>query len=341
MSEFENTQTPPPQVTEEQARNWVAHVDEQDVLDQRFFFDRGQGLETVRLQDAVFKRHREEGTNEPVVSLKKVDGSSEEMPAGRFLELTGLVPSFEQFLGEKAVKEQQKQAEEDLQRHTQADRIKQGHERRLREYYEKRSAQLFTPLIRPTNELEHPGYDHLFNQLGQDKYEAYSGAEKEARKEQERYDSFVTPQSRQHAEEELEEAMQRDSTLSDIITGWSKNAGITKRDVIIDAIRTDADLRLSIGKHFLEKVDDICRIRSDRMPECILRNGGKDPDHSLIKTGHGMTSREWVALLCVAKLDGSFSKTQEDPYVSFNDRGVATVGQHRFAADLVLRTRIE
>lgn len=117
---------------------------------------------------------------------------------------------------------------------------------------------------------------------------------------------------------------------------------------LVDEIRTNAELRLALGEHFLSRqefyVDNndysIQRSVWKYLPDRVSRNTQKNPNH-IGYEGLGLSSQEYVAELCLSMLDGSFdyNAASSDP-INIKEDGEVVYGQHRAAALLVLLNEI-
>ena len=110
--------------------------------------------------------------------------------------------------------------------------------------------------------------------------------------------------------------------------------------VLVDQVRTNPDVRLTFGKIFLDSIDEYYHISQrgnniSRLPSRISSNGNKSPTGKVSEVDR-MTSREYVALLCLAKVDGTF----DEDSIRSTDRSIPNdidrQGQHNKAADMIL-----
>lgn len=149
----------------------------------------------------------------------------------------------------------------------------------------------------------------------------------------------VTDQTLGDAVRTMEQVKAHDHELRAILQNFQL-AGESP-EVIVAAIRQNADVRLALGQHYVDRVDQLAN--DEDMPLRVRLNGQKKPD-----TGdytEPMTSREYVALLCLAQLDGTFDQAYADRLstdkIERDERtGQVTQGQHRYAASLALHTRL-
>ena len=304
-----------PEITEEFVKKWMANVDRIPGL----FGIQKDGQEVV---DAVKKRNRD-GSLEPVVVLR-IEGSILEVPAAEFLSKGTYARNFLEFISEhgKEVSEQTNGELDNSEFETSPQ--------------EERLKTLFAPLKPLENNVQHPGYDFLFNDDPADRkiFDEYSKAyEKTAAKNAE-YKKFVTPETIADSQLKLRRALEIDGRLRAIISNYYDLSKTSMLD-IVDALRENPEVRLEVGTYLLSKVDSAVSRYSDIMPDRFIHNNQKNPDRSLV-TVRNMRSREWVAILCLAKLDGSFNKDLELIGPEFDTNGKPILGQHRAAADIVL-----
>lgn len=201
-----------------------------------------------------------------------------------------------------------------------------------------RLKKLFEPLLRPHSVPI--DYDLLFSK-DQTEYEAVlrqaNEDNREIGKAQQVYDRFVTPVAEALAAERLEKARMNDRDIDLLIKQLiiENNLG----DPVV-ALRENAAVRYRVGMYLLHKIDQMAVTDPGDLPERILRNGQKRTDSKELPVDY-YTSREYVAFLALAKLDGSFNPDRQlsmDDIVT-NDSGEVVLGQHRYAADLILDRR--
>jgi hypothetical protein len=134
----------------------------------------------------------------------------------------------------------------------------------------------------------------------------------------------------QKAEFELRGVM-KDPDIKKIIDQY-KGDFYRAKDMV-ELIRTNTDLRYQLGTHIIDLLDDgKCGV----MPYRIARDDWKMPNHGGYEDlGGKVRSREYVAKLVLAMLDGTFdtSKSTQDPINIVRGDGL---GQHRTAAKQVL-----
>ncbi|HVW23638.1 MAG TPA: hypothetical protein VHB51_04130 [Candidatus Saccharimonadales bacterium] len=306
MIETINTQ-PVPQVTNLDIDSWLENVNELGVYDKPFVHMGDNGPETVMITDAVIRADLDEQGQRigatPIVRLQHENGKITDLPIKDLLSQGSWMADFTTFKKGKAARAQKeywqkKEAEE--KRWQEAQIAKQ-------EARAHRNRRLFAPLLRPGDD------------------------DKEAQK---RYDSFVTEAARQQATDELRTATTYDYKLRAIVDDYKAKNGLTNLTDVVDALRTDAALRLRAGEYFFDKINKIGYHAN--MPRRVAIDDEKRPTKSLSPVQH-LKSREYAALLCLAKVDGSFNQAMAENIYGYDENGVATHAQHRTAADLVLR----
>ncbi|MDB5170126.1 MAG: hypothetical protein JWN82_522 [Candidatus Saccharibacteria bacterium] len=152
----------------------------------------------------------------------------------------------------------------------------------------------------------------------------------------------VSSATRQQAVGRLSSALHFNRELGDILNRHlgpvvRGDAGIVAGQelTVVDGLRTVEQLRVEAGTYFLRKIDQLAAIE-DVMPLRITEDTQKTPDKYAAPVS-SMTSREYAALLCLAKLDGTFDDrmVSSTDQISINARGDME-GQSRFAADTAL-----
>ena len=106
---------------------------------------------------------------------------------------------------------------------------------------------------------------------------------------------------------------------------------------LANATYHDPEFRLVVGMHFLGKLQVLAHSRDAiALPDRPFVNDPnvKKKPHKGHPVLDRVTSREAVALLCVAKLDGTFDVTEQGDPVTYGKGG--NTGQHRLAADMLL-----
>jgi hypothetical protein len=143
-------------------------------------------------------------------------------------------------------------------------------------------------------------------------------------------DRSVTEESVSFSRKILEGKL--DPRVMHIVAEYAPNAANIEE--LIDTIRNNAELRLALAELFLNKIDN----NIGSMPERIVRNGQKKPNHLGYKHLQYISTREYAALIALSMLDGTFKEaaTKADG-IRMGDDGKPVVGQHRYAAELLLK----
>jgi len=144
----------------------------------------------------------------------------------------------------------------------------------------------------------------------------------------------TTDVSRRDAKDALASALWMDAKLSKIIHSYYEQTGSTDPIKVVDALRTNKQLRVAVGKHFLAKTAALVHEHILQIPDRVVRNKQKVPK-GLAPVPH-LSSTEYVALLCVAMLDGTFDAEQAKSEPIVGEGGEVTIGQHRATANMVL-----
>lgn len=181
---------------------------------------------------------------------------------------------------------------------------------------------LFAPIETEDEPANEQDYDYLFDP----NYEPPKNVDHSAR-QKENPRGLVTEANKQKAHNVIEEAIVADPKIRRIIEEQTRLQGESFDPS--DLIRTSAEARLAIGTYMLDKISR----NLSRMPERVLDDRNKKSDHGGYPE---MKSREYVALLVLSMLDGTFDYSREQHIYDFDDRGVATLGQHRYAARYLL-----
>lgn len=149
--------------------------------------------------------------------------------------------------------------------------------------------------------------------------------------------AVVTPESEKNLElkteysiDQLEAAGKKDQQLMDVIADALKDLpdGLSgDKHTLIETLRSSEVAASSVTAYLREKVDAYL---SD-LPNRVQRNEPKKPN---FPGGEVMNSRDVVALYAWRKISGQWDPSREDGETDQN----ATVGQHREAADRILRS---
>lgn len=144
------------------------------------------------------------------------------------------------------------------------------------------------------------------------------------------------------ARAQLDAAMRADAGLKAVLVELGTRRGLTQDKSLafttgmVDLLRTDAEVRLTAGRYLAGKLEHWIDSHILETPDRVLRNIGKTGRKGT-KTHQDQTSREYVTLIALAKLDGTFHQADSDSdRVILNGR-TAEYGQHRFTADELLK----
>ena len=140
---------------------------------------------------------------------------------------------------------------------------------------------------------------------------------------------YVNAKTKKEATSTLELVKGLDPKIVDLIP-----PGVSDEKAV-DLIRTNAGIRLRFAEYLTGKLDAIIAERWYQFPSRILQNSEKSPTPAIYGR-RKYTSREYVVLLALSKLDGSFSSDLEELLPKDDHNGVAVLGQHRATADMLL-----
>lgn len=192
-----------------------------------------------------------------------------------------------------------------------------------------------------TDEVESPdgrSYDLLWTMSDEEARQSsisyIEGKQKEARSPSDRHE--VSQDNIEIAENKLANLWATDDVFRNRVGKYISSLGPDA----IDRLRLDQDLRATVLVCFMEKVEQARGSKdSYKLPERIRKNS-KNNLKSISKSGYPVdkvTSVEYVALLMLSKIDGSFDYGRQDSTQSHvNYDGSMGIGQHRTAADFIL-----
>ncbi len=146
---------------------------------------------------------------------------------------------------------------------------------------------------------------------------------------------FINEESKKDSIQVLERAVQVDVDLNQIIKEYTQEHNITDSGELVDAIRKNKELRLKIGKHAIQKLDTFTSLYLNEVPDRIKSNQTKNPDNGPW-AGQNIKSRDYVALLYLSMLDGSFSREMEQDQIDYQGGNIPKTGQHRYMARMLL-----
>jgi hypothetical protein len=202
-----------------------------------------------------------------------------------------------------------------------------------------RLEELFAPVLtvedfRANNPQEPESYDHLFMDEGPERDAIVSELQRKRDKrhmEEQKYPT-VTDESRADAVARLRDVRTADREINRILATYEGEHPGVVPDALVDAVRTDADLRYKLGDHLYNLK---LTTRLHQMPDRVRDNTQKNPNsrgYSHLR----LRSQEYATLLALAMIDGTFiDRGNSDPIV-YAEGGKAIVGQHRAAAELML-----
>ena len=146
----------------------------------------------------------------------------------------------------------------------------------------------------------------------------------------------ITEESLQVARDEYMKPLldgNKDMYIADLIKGAAHDSPLTPEDAM-QLLRENSTLRKEVGTYLLDKL----KSSADLLPERVARNGQKNANMPGYEDIPNMSSHEYVALLALAKLDGSFNyEGYFQDSVQHDESGNVILGQHRAAADMMLQ----
>ncbi len=101
----------------------------------------------------------------------------------------------------------------------------------------------------------------------------------------------------------------------------------------IDELRTNEALRCAVLEYLQEKLE---KVHWSKLTERGIRNDQKVPSAKGYETIKDMKSREYVALLALSMMDGSFDYSKEENISESMSGGEVVAGQHRWMARSLL-----
>jgi|GEM_PF-4445742 len=213
-----------------------------------------------------------------------------------------------------------------------------------REAYERqvdplRARKLFAPLEKPKVEEEEPSYDYLFGngpEPPEPKPKPMTTERTYLATEKTRIQAMRRLSNALNSDARLREKMQ--APLEQIDAEHAGEQDYNRMLELVDKIRTDPETRYEAGVCLLGELNYLADSHRGllALPRRVIANTGKTPDKGP-KPVAGMTSREYVALLGLQMIDGTFDAdlSSSDP-IEANDRNPDGLGQHRYAAAVLL-----
>ena len=173
-----------------------------------------------------------------------------------------------------------------------------------------------------------------------------------------RYDSLLV-ENVERAVEAFDKATRNDDSLwaiknayidpsvfpksSEMVPAFKLKPGQKLKDPLssyrdIDELRTNEALRCAVLEHLQEKLE---KVHWSKLPERVMRNEQKVPNSKGYENIKDMKSREYVALLALSMMDGSFDYSKEENILNPTSDGKVIAGQHRWAAQELLARQPE
>jgi hypothetical protein len=104
----------------------------------------------------------------------------------------------------------------------------------------------------------------------------------------------------------------------------------------VDTIRKNAELRYELGSYYLrDKLPQLI----DKLPRQVAANDQKRPKHMGYKDIPQLGSQEYVAMLALAMLDGTYAEPGADT-TELYESGDVKLGEHRAAANLLIDSQV-
>jgi len=192
--------------------------------------------------------------------------------------------------------------------------------------YAKRLEKLFAPVKIEESQIS---YDSLLDPNNDLQSLPIEGAAKRSKNER----GSISEESLETAKNEYMGPLlqgDKDPKIAEIIKLHAKTETMSPDDAM-QLLREDSSLRKEVGAYLLAKLEANTAI----LPERVARNNQKKANKAGYESIPSMSSHEYVALLAIAKLDGSFNYEQ-DP-IQNDESGNVLLGQHRVAADMMLK----
>lgn len=142
----------------------------------------------------------------------------------------------------------------------------------------------------------------------------------------------VTQESVDEAARSVLMAENVDDNVRGILQHFAPGAPSKQRS---ELIRTNADLRLALGEYLTIKYDTL-----RYLPSNVARRHPKSPNRAGYRELGNISSKEYVVLLALSKLDGTFISDQQDA-ITYSPSTPNGVGQHRYTADELLARGVE
>jgi hypothetical protein len=199
--------------------------------------------------------------------------------------------------------------------------------------YAQRLEKLFAPLKIEKTAVSEKSYDAL---LDPNNFLQNNSIESAAVRTNSKQRGRTTEESLKVAHDEYMKPLldgAKDVAIAKMIQRAAHNMPLSP-DNAMQLLREDSSLRKEIGSYLLDKLKSSTAL----LPERVARNAQKNANMPGYENIPNMSSHEYVALLALAKLDGTFSyEGYLQDAIQHDASGNVTLGQHRAAADLILQ----
>ena len=140
----------------------------------------------------------------------------------------------------------------------------------------------------------------------------------------------VLPENIEKAQNVFYNAIAHDDMLESIVNEYAESPDM------IDELRINEAMRCAILEHLEKKLNNI---HPNGLPSRVSRNGYKSPNSKGYEHIKNLKSKEYVCMLALSMMDGSFNYSREENIPqSMDGGGKVAAGQHRYAAQLLLDT---
>jgi len=289
------------------------------LYDDGVYYDRGRGPERFKLLDDVHMRMNpsDEPNGEifPAMVLQAEDGQKLTIDTRDYLGQTGF--DSVAYYAQKASDVEAARLGRERQRQVDQEQREQAWQAELesnKPYY----ADLFRPILRPE-----PGAEDDYNR--EKRVRTFSRTT---------YEGFVTDVNRQDSAELLTETLQHDQGLLAIISSFEGKVNLDNPLTVVDAIRENAELRFAIGIYYVNKIHHVVEAKMGAFKQQVRENKSKRIELMNPSSYVTIPSRDNVALICLAKLDGSFAGRHAITKEKIDSSTLNT--HHRPAADYVI-----
>ena len=140
----------------------------------------------------------------------------------------------------------------------------------------------------------------------------------------------VLPENIEKAQNVFYNAIAHDDMLESIVNEYAESPDM------IDVLRINEAMRCAILEHLEKKLNNI---HPNGLPSRVSRNGYKSPNSKGYEHIKNLKCKEYVCMLALSMMDGSFNYSREENIPqSMDGGGKVAAGQHRYAAQLLLDT---